>query len=202
MTQNKDRKAKIRARMASTGEPYSEAARHIDPLEPPSAVDDDGFGGHEFEYESSTDLFRCTECRMYEVVARNAEDGSIKPCPGLEGWCGDPRRVYLLLTENPEAPAGQGEPYRPSLSVLARKTGLGRAPRYSSRDGRQLIETAPSVAAELARQIEAMTFDVGGREVPAVSSVDQLTVELGLAIIAENRAAYVAEYGTGGGGRR
>jgi hypothetical protein len=189
MTQNKDRKAKIRARMASTGEPYTEAARRVD------APEDDPFGGHEFEYESTTDLFRCTECRTYEVVARNADDGTISPCPGLEGWGGDPRRVYLLLTENPEAPGGQGEPYRPYLSVLARGTGLGRAPRYSSRGGRQLIETASSVAAELARQIEAMTFDVAGREVPAVSSAVQLTGEAGRAVIAENRAAYIAEYG-------
>ena len=29
MTQNRDRKGKIRARMAATGEPYTEAARHI-----------------------------------------------------------------------------------------------------------------------------------------------------------------------------
>ena len=37
MTQNKDRKATIRARMAGTGEPYSEAARRIDLLEPSPA---------------------------------------------------------------------------------------------------------------------------------------------------------------------
>jgi hypothetical protein len=39
------------------------------------------FGGHEFRYEQSTDLFRCGICRVYEVTAR-ADDGSIKPCPG------------------------------------------------------------------------------------------------------------------------
>jgi hypothetical protein len=33
------------------------------------------------------------------------------------------------------------------------------------------------------------------RQVPAVSAVDHLTTEVGRAIIAENYAAYVAEYG-------
>ncbi len=37
MTQNKDRKAKIRARMAQSGEPYTEAARHVDAREPSAA---------------------------------------------------------------------------------------------------------------------------------------------------------------------
>ena len=35
MTQNKDRKARIRARMAQTGEPYTEAARHVDAAKQP-----------------------------------------------------------------------------------------------------------------------------------------------------------------------
>ena len=40
MTQNKDRKQKIRARMAATGEPYTEAARHVgeDAGPPPEAI--------------------------------------------------------------------------------------------------------------------------------------------------------------------
>ncbi len=42
---------------------------------------DDPYGGHEFAYESHTDLFRCIRCHMYEVTAR-AEDGPIKPCTG------------------------------------------------------------------------------------------------------------------------
>lgn len=40
----------------------------------------DPFGGHEFHYETHTDLFRFIQCHMYEVVAR--ADGPIKPCPG------------------------------------------------------------------------------------------------------------------------
>ena len=41
----------------------------------------DDFGGHDFRYEQTTDLFRCAICRAYEVTLR-AEDGPIKPCPG------------------------------------------------------------------------------------------------------------------------
>lgn len=41
----------------------------------------DPFGGHEFAYESSTDLFRCCHCRQYEVVVRN-DAGEYAPCPG------------------------------------------------------------------------------------------------------------------------
>lgn len=42
--------------------------------------DTDSFGGHEFAYESSTDLFRCTRCRFYEVVVRDGE--YVTPCEG------------------------------------------------------------------------------------------------------------------------
>ena len=40
----------------------------------------DPFGGHEFGYESHTDLFRCVRCHVYEVTAR--AEGTIKPCAG------------------------------------------------------------------------------------------------------------------------
>ena len=131
------------------------------------------------------------------MVARDVPGGDpIKPCPGLAAWGGDPGRVYLLLTENPELPeARRDEPYRPPLAVLIRATGLGRAPHYSWRPGRQLIEAVPSIAGDLIRQVEAITYTVGGRQVPAVSSIDHLTVEAARAIISENYAAYVAEYG-------
>lgn len=49
---------------------------------PEPAVNDDPFGGHEFAYESYTDLFRCTRCHKYEIVARNRETGTIEPCAG------------------------------------------------------------------------------------------------------------------------
>lgn len=40
----------------------------------------DPYGGHEFAYESSTDLFRCRYCRKYEVTVRQGEQ--IIPCEG------------------------------------------------------------------------------------------------------------------------
>ncbi len=45
-----------------------------------AAQPDDPFGGHEFAYESRTDLFRCIKCHAYEVTARAGD--TIKPCPG------------------------------------------------------------------------------------------------------------------------
>lgn len=155
-----------------------------------TATVDARFGGHEFEYESQTDLFRCTECRVYEVVARDG-DGPIKPCPGLIGYGGDTERVYLLLTTNPELP----DNYVTSLAWKIRETGIGRTPRFSWRGGKLLVESAPSVVAKLARWIEEMTLDFQGRQVPGVSSMEHLTAEAGQAVITENRAAYVAEYG-------
>ncbi len=41
---------------------------------------DDRFGGDEFEYGSSTDLFRCTECRVYEG-GRTGVEGCLDPAP-------------------------------------------------------------------------------------------------------------------------
>jgi hypothetical protein len=124
------------------------------------------------------------------VTARDT-DGPIKPCTGLIGYGGDTERVYLLLTQNPALPHS----HVTSLATSIRSTGIGRAPRYSWRDGRLLVESAPSVVADLARRIELITFTVDSRQVPAVSSVDHLTAEAGRIIIAENYAAYVAEYG-------
>lgn len=45
-------------------------------------VHDDPFGGHEFEYEPHTDLFRCCFCRKYEAVARDLDTGAISLCQG------------------------------------------------------------------------------------------------------------------------
>lgn len=188
MPKNQNTSAQRAREAARQGAKYTQALRNS--AEPPPAIDDDGFGGHEFEYESTTDLFRCTECRVYEVVARDT-DGPIKPCAGLAGYGADTERVYLLLTENPALPCSHAA----ALAGHIRGTGTGRAPRFSWRDGRLLAESAPSVVADLARRVALLTFTIDGREVPAVSSVDQLTAEAGLAIIAENRAAYVAEYG-------
>jgi hypothetical protein len=48
------------------------------PATAPDATDP--FGGHEFAYESSTDLFRCCRCRQYEVTVRNGDE--VIRCPG------------------------------------------------------------------------------------------------------------------------
>jgi hypothetical protein len=102
--------------------------------EPGRDIQGDPFGGHEFEYESATDLFRCAECRQYEITARkNAPAGlPITPCPGWRVE-GDPYRAYLLVTGNPEVPEGG---YRAALANQIEATGLGRTPRYSWRAGR------------------------------------------------------------------
>lgn len=153
---------------------------------------DDGFGGHEFEYEQFTDLFRCSECKAYEIVARS-DDGSITPCPGLAGYGGDTERVYLLVTVKPEMRDG----WVTSLAWRIRQTGIGRTPKFPWRDGRLLVESAPSVVADLERQIWGIAFDVpklGPRRHPA-ASIQQLSAVEGRAVIEANRAAYVAEYG-------
>jgi hypothetical protein len=156
-------------------------------LGPPEDVD---FGGHEFEYERHTDLFRCTECQQYEVVVRS-DDGSITQCPGLAGYGNDTERVYLLLTETQARAV--------NLAWLVRKTGIGRAPKFSWRDGKLLVESAPSVVDDLVRQIAAFTIPVPGLgDVRAATSVERLTAEQGRAVLAENYAAYVAKYGQPG----
>jgi hypothetical protein len=45
---------------------------------PEPAVPD--FGGHEFAYESHTDLFRCVHCHRYKVTVRKGN--AIEPCAG------------------------------------------------------------------------------------------------------------------------
>lgn len=146
----------------------------------------DFFGGHEFEYESSTDLFRCTECRQYEIIARQtAPDGRpITQCPG---WAveGHPGRAYLLVTENPDVPVSG---YVAGLATSIMRTGLGRTPRYSWRAGRMVVQSAPGVVDDLARQIERM-------QSAAAALVERITEAEAEAILAENRAAYAAKYG-------
>ncbi|MEU9757822.1 hypothetical protein AB0D90_32715 [Streptomyces althioticus] len=54
--------------LRSTSGDHAVAGAATDATEP-----DDGFGGHEFEYESSTDLFRCTECRESSWPTRSGQ---------------------------------------------------------------------------------------------------------------------------------
>jgi hypothetical protein len=38
-----------------------------------------GFGGHVFNYESVSDLFKCENCGRYEISVRD-DSGEIQPC--------------------------------------------------------------------------------------------------------------------------
>lgn len=192
-----------RARAAArAGGKYTAALRAEAQAAPgtPGIPAGDPFGGHEFEYEGNTDLFRCSECGVYEVTARK-DDGTIAPCPGLPAYAGDTRRVYLLLQEHPQLQDGQGT----ALVTQIRRTGLGRSPRFGYRDGWSVIESAPGVVDELARQIEQMTFTarsvpgLGSRALPAFEAITHLTAEAGQVIIAEHYLLYLAEYGEADG---
>ncbi|WP_333745718.1 hypothetical protein [Streptomyces sp. IBSBF 2950] len=198
MTKNKNTSnslaGRARALAAKTGITYTAALENLRTTQAAGATagasEGDRFGGHEFEYEQVTDLFRCTECRVYEVVARDT-DGPITPCTGLVGYGGDTERVYLLLTENPDLRYSHAA----FLATKVRSTGIGRPVRFGYRDGKHLFESAPSVVDELAREAALIMSTIEDRPVPAVASVQYLTAEAGRAVIAENYAAYVAEYG-------
>jgi hypothetical protein len=184
----RDRQARIREYMADHGVNYTTAARALD-ASGLSGPPQEGCGGHAFDYEGETDLFRCWMCRVYEVVARDGD--CIAPCTGLVGYGGEIERVYLLVTENPAA----GD----CTAILAWRiggTGIGRAPRYSWRESRLLVESAPGVVADLARRIGEMTLAAPrGGTVHAALSIAQLTADEGRTIIADNHAAFVAEFG-------
>ena len=62
-----------------------------DQAAPVTPGQEDPFGGHEFGYESHTDLFRCVRCHRYEVAAR--PDGGIDPCEGTAPAGADPIEV-------------------------------------------------------------------------------------------------------------
>ncbi|MEV6158465.1 hypothetical protein AB0L53_49870 [Nonomuraea sp. NPDC052129] len=72
-------------------------------------------------------------------MAARDTDGPIKPCTGLVGYGGDIERVYLLLTENLALPYSHAA----LLAREVRSTGIGRAPWFSWRNGRLLVESAP-----------------------------------------------------------
>jgi len=191
----RDHRAEIRAYMADHGVNYTTAKRAVETATAAAAVSgppDNGFGGHEFDYESHTDLFRCHLCGEYEVGAR-AGDGPIAPCTGLPGYGDDTERVYLLLRENPRKAEGGGA----WIADRIRETGIGRTVRFGCRDDRWLVESAPSVVDELERRIKKIeAWAVDGGKVLAFTSAEQRTSAEGKQIIADNYAAYVAKYGT------
>lgn len=80
-----------RARQRETGEPYAEAKRRtaddatgdtplVVTVTPIEISHPQGFGGHEFEYQSTDDLFRCVRCGGYEIALRDPATGEIGAC--------------------------------------------------------------------------------------------------------------------------
>lgn len=207
----RNHRAEVRAYMAEHHVSYTAALRALkqqgtgqsgaapDPastlLHPPADLE---FGGHDFGLDPTADLFKCWMCGRYEVSVR-ADDGSIAPCTGMEGYGGDTERVYLLLTLHPRCPDWAIS----SLTWTIGETGIGRTPQFGCRSERRLllVESAPSVVNDLRFRIEQVGQD--GKLVsihrvnasPAVASIDVLTAEEGRQVIAENYTAYVAKYG-------
>ena len=203
MTEDKHAKREARQVAEREGISYTAARRRLteQPGEDVLAVEilvtkprKEDFGGHDFGYEQDTDLFRCSECRAYEIAVR-ADDGSITRCPGLESWDGDTERVYLLVTVDPAFTADGWNTWVTPLAWRVRGTKLGRNVSYGWAGGQMLFETAPSVADELEDRIARITLAHAGRQTPAVARVERLSVENGQAFIARTYAAYVAEYG-------
>jgi hypothetical protein len=64
-----------------------------------------GFGGHVFEYESNTDLFRCVNngCGQYEIVVRDSATGAIEPCRATATVGAECRCVYSCADDPPTA---------------------------------------------------------------------------------------------------
>lgn len=196
-------RAEVRAYMAKNGVNYTTALRALNlENEAPAAGPpvDDAFGGHEFNYEQSTDLFRCWMCKQYEAVARS-DDGSIAPCPGLAEYRGATERLYLKVIF---APGVRSNPW------LADKVGaprLGRLPRFATGPGYWLVETVPDLAAALEKHVKGLTTtkwtrsldgDRPAGETTAFASIERLSASEGQALIADHYIAYVAEFGEPG----
>lgn len=71
--------------MSDNGSPLRDGARPILSITTIEITHPQGFGGHEFEYESTNDLFRCVHCGGYEIALRDRETGEIPECPGPAG---------------------------------------------------------------------------------------------------------------------
>jgi hypothetical protein len=145
--------------------------------------------GHEFEYESINDLFRCDFCRAYEAQALT--DGQYSPCPGLVSWGGDTERAYLLATFHPVA----AEHWLSWLCGRIRGTELGRTRRFAYRAGRLLVESVPAMVDELAATMAGWEVGRSAATAPAFMAVEQVTGEQAGEILAVNYTAYVAKYG-------
>lgn len=180
-----------RARQAAreTGVKYTQALRE-------SSAASDRWGGHEFAYESHTDLFKCVECGVYEVVARSGE-GPIKPCPGPD--MGDGERVYLLVTR--AATYYRDRSAQTLAWHLRGASALGRIvyAKGVHDTSLSLVETTTASVDELHELIGVWTVTdtspLGERTVPLARQITRLTEAEGRAHLAEHRAAFNAMYG-------
>ena len=107
------------------------------------------FGGHDFGYESVSDLFKCCYCGMYEVVARKdaTEDAPIKPCPGLTEWGDEKDRVYFQARRPGTTDMSGFMEVDDQVHYLVRDTGVARCIPYSRRldaSTTTVYETTPS----------------------------------------------------------
>lgn len=182
---------------------YDEAAMLVAALH---GLPDNGWGGHIFEYESNTDLFRCDYCQVYEATARHGRPaGAIAPCTGLPAYQFTTERAYLRATENRQVKSWMGT----IVASGVRDSGWGRVPRFGWREGVWMVETVPALVGQLAAHAEQMTLPDPVRpetlsSARAFTTIERLTAEQGREVIAANYAAYVAEYGdpnTPGGNR-
>lgn len=130
------------------------------------------FGGHEFDYESVSDLFKCCFCGVYEVVARKnaTEDAPITLCPGLACWEGETERRYFQVRW-PGTTSLDFDRMRAlddQVHGVVRATGVVRSIPYS----RRLDATTTSIYETTPAHIENVLSKFGG-----LFEVDQLAIE-------------------------
>lgn len=166
------------------------------------------YNGHEFEYDRENDLFLCVICERYEVTVKVEADevtGEYPRCTGFPAYGGDPTRVYLRLTINPDV-ADQAS--RMIAEALWQFTPvIGRAARFGWNPDtcKLLIETAPALVDELHeklidyRRTPIPTGD-GEFEIPVVR-IDKLTGDEGLELLADNYARSAVVHGNPAGAR-
>lgn len=153
------------------------------------------FGGHEFNYESTSDLFKCVYCRVYEVVAReDAPDGKpITTCPGLEKWNGVAERIYLRFQVPPDVHSSWN-PVARKLAADMDASGVVLPVRFGSgvlRDSRTYV-TTPEHVDQVRGILDSYRFE-------GVTDVVEVDVaEVDEAVIA-GRDAYNAKYGASHG---
>lgn len=132
------------------------------------------YGGHEFGYESTSDLFKCCYCGVYEVTARAdaTEEAPIKPCLGLACWEGETERRYFQI-RRPGTTSLDYDHMRAlddNVHHLVRNSGVVRSIPYS----RRLDATTTPVYETTPAYIEGVLSKLDGLH---GIEVDRLAVE-------------------------